>query len=105
MKFSHRVAIQTGEEIRDSVGGVSYTYEDLPGHESLAATILPYVDETRQERFTMDTEHWSIIIAGHRPAVTTSMWVVNGTDRYEITRVSTTKGRKVTTILARRPSL
>lgn len=105
MRFTTRVAIQTGTEIRDSVGGVSYDYTPLPEHTSLPATILPYVDETRQERFTMDTEHWSIILGGHYPAITPSMWVAEGDDRYEITRVSTTKGRRVTTVLARRPSL
>jgi hypothetical protein len=105
VKFTHRVGIKIGHEIRDSVGGVGYDYEDLPGKESLAATILPYVDELRQERFEQDEERWSVIIAGYHPEITPSMWVVNGDDQYNITRVSTTKGRKLTTIMARRPSL
>lgn len=105
MRFTHRVAIQVGNEIRDTTGGVGYDFEDLAGKESLAATILPYIDELRQERFEQDEARWSIIIAGYHPEITPSMWVVNGEERYNITRVSTTKGRKLTTIMARNPSL
>jgi head-tail adaptor len=105
VKFTHRVTIQRGEEIRDSTGGVSYDFEDVEGLESVAATILPHVDELRQERFEQDEARWNVIIAGSHPDITTSMWVVNGDDRYNIVRVHVTKGGKLTTIMARFPTL
>lgn len=105
MKFSTRVAIQAGTEVRDASGGVGYTYADLPGHESLPATIMPYVDENRQERYTEAEGHWNVVIQGHHPSITTSMWILHSGVRYEIERVATTKLRKVTTVMARVPSI
>ena len=105
MRFTTRVAILRGTEVRDAVGGVSYTLSVLTGHGSIPATIMPVIDEKRQERSTPDEEKWALVLAGHWPLITPSMWVKNGDDTYEVVRVSTTKRHRVTTVAARRASL
>lgn len=103
MKFSTRVTIQYGVEVRDASGGTSYTYVDLK--DSLPATIMPYTDENRQERYTEARNHWLVVLQGHHPDITTSMWVLHDGDRYEIARVATTKLHKVSTLTCRRPEI
>jgi len=105
VRFSARVAIQRGTEVRDTAGGVSYTYETITGYDSIPATVLPVVDEKRQERMTPDEARWSIILGGYWPLVTPSHWVLMDDVRYEVTRVTQTKRRRVTTVIARQPSL
>jgi hypothetical protein len=105
MKFATRVAIQQGVEVRDAAGGVSYTHADVQGLESLPATVMPYTDENRQERYTEAEQHYNIVLQGHHPEITTSMWVLAYGERYEIERVATTKLHKVSTLTARRPSI
>ncbi len=105
MRFQTRVAVQESTEVRDASGGISYTWTDVIGMESVPATILPVVDETRQERITPEEELWTVILAGHRKTIDSSMAILHGSDRFEINRVSTTYGRKVTTLVARRVSL
>jgi hypothetical protein len=105
MKFSTRISIQQGTEVRDASGGVSYAYGDVPGKESIPATVMPYTDENRQERYTEAEQHWNIVLQGHHPEITTSMWVTAYGERYEIERVATTKLHKVSTVTARRPNI
>jgi hypothetical protein len=104
-RYNTRVGIEVGTEVRDAAGGVSYTYTTLHRAASLMATILPHVDENRQERYTEAESHWNIIIDGHHPDITTSMWVTNNAERYEIIRVATTKRRHETVIMARQPNI
>ena len=104
-RYTTRVGIEQGTEVRDAAGGVSYTYTTVHRKASLPAVILPYVDENRQERYTEAEHHWSIIIEGDHPEITTSMWVTHNDDRYEIERVATTKGQRVTHIMARLPKI
>lgn len=103
MRFDTRVDIQQGVEVRDSAGGVGYTYTNV--YEHVWATIIPYTDEDLKERYTLQEQHWNIILGGHYPLITTSMWVVHDGVRYEIERVATTKGRKVTNIIGRVPNI
>lgn len=106
MRFTTRVAIQRGIEVRGTNGAVSYTYEDVTGLESIPAVIMPIIDEKRQERMTPDENRWNIVLAGHWPQITPSMWVVNADNvRYEVVRISTTKRKRVTTVMARLGSL
>jgi len=105
VKFTSRVAIQVGTEVRDTAGGVTYTYSDLEGCESLWATVLPVTDEEMQERMTPDEERWNIIIGGHWPQITVAMFVLDADDnRLEINRVQTTKRQRLTIVRARRAS-
>jgi len=105
MRFVTNVTIESGTEVRDASGGVTHTKANVQRLVGLHATILPFTDENRQERYTESEAHWLIIVDGHHPEITTSMWVTHGTDRYEVVRVATTKARKVTTITARFPSI
>lgn len=106
MKFATRVGIKRGIQDRDAAGGVIFSYVDVSGKTSIPATIMPYTDENRQERYTEAEQHWNIVLQGHHPEITTSMWVVDSTgERYEIERVATTKLRKVSTLTARRPNI
>lgn len=100
--FTTRVAIQSGNRIRDTAGGVlEDTFSDLVGHESIPAILLPTVDERYQERFDNDEDMWQIVLAGHWPEIKPKHYVLHGDERYEVKRVSTTKRSRVTTVLAR----
>jgi hypothetical protein len=105
MKFATRVGIQRGIEVRDASGGVGYTYVDVDGKASIPATVMPYTDENRQERYTEAEQHWNIVLQGHHPDITTSMMVTAYGEQYEIERVATTKLHKVSTLTARRPNI
>lgn len=102
MRFQTRVAIQADVPTRDSVGAVIHGWNTIPGLESIPATIMPVIDEERQERDTPELERWSIVLAGHRPEIDTAMAVYHDGELFEINRASTTYGRRVTTLLARR---
>lgn len=105
MRYTTRVAIQSNTPTRDASGAEVDALSDVTGMESIPATIMPYTDEIRQERYTEAESHWLIVLGGHWPLITTKMWVVNGSDTYEIERVSTTKAHKLTTLAARFTSI
>jgi hypothetical protein len=96
------VAIQADTPTRDAAGAEVHGWNTVTGLESIPATIMPVVDEERQERDTPELEKWSIILGGHLPQIDTAMAILHGDRRFEINRVSTTYGRRMTTVLARR---
>lgn len=100
--FNTRVTIQRGVETRDEVGGVHHdTFEDVAGMESIPATLMSTIDEKYQERFDNDEDTWTIVLAGHWPLITQAMYVLHGAVRYQVRRVSLTKQRRMTTVVAR----
>lgn len=102
MRFQTLVAVQADTPSRDSVGAEVHGWNTISGLEAVPATIMPMVDEERQERDTPEVERWSIVLAGHRPEINTEMAILHEGRLFEINRVSTTYGRRVTTCLARR---
>lgn len=100
--YTTRVAVQEGVITRDASGGVlEESFQTLEGCGSIPAVLSPTVDERYQERFDNDEDSWSIVLGGHWPQIRAKHYILHGTDRYQVRRVSTTKRQRQTTVLAR----
>lgn len=100
--FNTRVAIQEAVLEQNEAGEfLAESYQDLDGHESIPAVLMPSVDERYQERYDDDQNLWQIVLAGHWPLIKTQHFVLHDDVRYEVKRVTLTKAKRVTTMLAR----
>ena len=73
MRFRTRVAIQAPIEVRDPAGGVSHDWETIEDLASVAATIMPAVDETRDPELVTVEDRYDIVLAGDHPDVRPEM--------------------------------
>lgn len=105
MRYRTRVAIQEPVEVRDPAGGVSHTYETLPALASVAATIMPAVEESRDPDMVTVEDRYDIVLAGHHPGLRPEMVVLDGLAVYDIVRVAPTLGRRETVLVARQVAL
>ncbi len=105
MRYRTRVAIQAPTEVRDPAGGVSHAYETVPDLTSVAATIMPAVEETRDPELVTVEDRFDIVLAGHHPEVRPEMVVLDGLAVYDIVRVAPTLGRRETVLVAQRVAL
>jgi len=105
MRFRTRVAIQAPVEVRDPAGGVSQTFETIEALASVAATIMPAVEETRDPDLVTVEDRYDIVLAGHHPEVRPEMVVLDGLAVYDIVRVAPTLGRRETVLVARQVAL
>ena len=105
MRFRTRVAIQAPVEVRDSSGGVSYSYETIDALADVAATIMPAVEESRDPDLVTVEDRYDIVLAGHHPEVRPEMVVLDGLAVYDIVRVAPTLGRRETVLVARQVAL
>ncbi len=105
MSFRTRVAIQSPVEVRDPAGGVSQTYETVDGLASVAATIMPAVEESRDPDLVTVEDRYDIVLAGHHPELRPEMVVLDGLAVYDIVRVAPTLGRRETVLVARQVAL
>jgi hypothetical protein len=102
MRYRTRVAIQSSVEVRDPAGGVTHTHVTVPGLASVAATIVPAVDETRDPDLVTIEDRFDIVLAGHHPQIRPEMVVLDGIAVYDIVRVAPTLGRRETVLVARK---
>jgi hypothetical protein len=105
MRFRTRVAIQAPVEIRDPAGGVSCTFETIEELASIAAAIMPAVEESRDPDLVTVEDRYDIVLAGHHPEVRPEMVVLDGLAVYDIVRVAPTLGRRETVLVARQVAL
>jgi len=105
MRFRTRVAIQAPVEVRDPAGGVSQTFETIEDLASVAATIMPAVEESRDPELVTVEDRYDIVLAGHHPEVRPEMVVLDGLAVYDIVRVALTLGRRETVLVTRQVAL
>jgi len=105
MRFRTRVAIQSPVEARDPAGGVTYTFETIEDLASIAATIMPAVEESRDPELITVEDRYDIVLAGHHPEVRPEMVVLDGLAVYDIVRVAATLGRRETVLVAQRVAI
>jgi hypothetical protein len=105
MRYRTRVAIQAPVEVRDPAGGVSHAYETMPALTSVAATVVPAVEETRGPDLVTVEDRYEIVLAGHHPEVRPAMVVLDGLAVYDIVRVAPTLGRRETVLVAQRVAI
>lgn len=102
MRFRTRVAIQAPTEVLSATGGVSYSWEVVPGRESVPATIFPVTDERREAEMTVTEDRYDVMLSGHHDDIDTGMAVLDGDGVYDILRRAVTLERRVTVLKARR---
>lgn len=102
MRYRTRVAIQAPVEVRDLAGGVTHSHEAVPGLASVAATIVPAVDESRDPDLVTVEDRFDIVLAGHHPQIRPEMVVLDGLAVYDIVRVAPILGRRETVLVARK---
>ena len=105
MRYRTRVAIQAPVEIRDPAGGVTHSFETIEALASVAATIMPAVEETREPELVTVEDRFDIVLAGHHPEVRPQMVVLDGLAVYDIVRVAPTLGRRETVLVAQRVAI
>jgi hypothetical protein len=105
MRYRTRVAIQAPVEVRDPSGGVTQSYETIDALASVAATIMPAVEESRAPDLVTVEDRFEIVLAGHHPEVRPEMVVLDGLAVYDIVRVAPTLGRRETVLVAQRVAI
>lgn len=105
MAYRQRVAIQAPTEVRTPTGGVSYTYDVVPGMDSLPANIFAVTSERRGEDFTVVEDRYDIHLGGHYPTITTDMVVLDGEAVYDILNAAPTWRHSVTEVKAQRVAI
>lgn len=102
MPFMQRVAIQASTEVRSAKGSTTYTWEVVPGLESVPATVFAVTDERREAEMTVTEDRYDIILGGHHPDIDTGMTVLDGVGVYDILRRAVTLRHWMTVLKARR---
>lgn len=92
-------------EVSDPAGGVSQTFETVPDLASIAATIMPAVEESRDPDLVTIEDRYDIVLAGHHPELRPEMVVLDGLAVYDIVRVAPTLGRRETVLVALRVAI
>lgn len=104
MRFRERVAIQQPTRTQDAAGAVIETWTNVPGLESVPATIVMATrmrasGEQRDPQKVWVEDQFDVILAGFWPSITTLMRVVADDGReFDITSVAPTLGRRRTVI-------
>lgn len=108
MLFVQRVAIQAPVLEQDETGQELITsYENVAGKDNLPARIVPVTDERRQERMTVITDRFDVLLGGYHPDLTPDMYVLDNEAVYNILRVvpAARLPRPVTQLVAERVAI
>lgn len=96
--------IQAAGDVRDSYGGVTPAWADLPGHVDIPCRVAPdraFNREVRTEAQLYAVHSWVIALSGKYPAITEEMRAVVDGTAYDIELVQGDGQGKTTRLMAR----